>query len=96
MDEDLISRDLQKVVALTHHPHLKILRLQEVIASIECTNEEEPTAGVFDHLLDRMFFLSTEKATPKRQKRSMPWYWVSEALSRETVPGHMTSKDSSK
>ena len=51
MDEDLISRDLQKVVALTHYPHLKILRLQEVIASIECTNEEEPTAGVFDRLL---------------------------------------------
>ena len=26
----------------------------------------------------------------------MPWYWVSEAFYEETVPGHMTSKDSSK
>ena len=44
-----ISWELQKVVVLTHHSHLNILCLQEVIANIEYTNEEESIAGVFDH-----------------------------------------------
>ena len=69
-----------------------ILRLQKVIANIECAYERrEPTADVMNHM-----FSSTEKTTPKIQKKSMPWYWVSETLSRKIVPRHTTSKNSSR
>lgn len=70
-----------------------ILHPQEVTITIRCTHEEvEPIVRVMNHMVS----LSTEKTTPKRQKKSMSWYWVRETWYRKIVSRHMTNKSSSK